>query len=405
MKIFKTNRAIIGDGKQVINDAAVVVDDTGIIADVGTWLDIKDLYTDAVVETKENSTILPGLIDMHVHIGFYDRRPDANAIRHNLGHKTLIAYKNMQDALSVGITTLRSVAEPEGLGSAIRAGLHKGYIKGPRYFTCERGIAITGGHGTRHDEKVQDTVIEADGEWEVRKAVRQNLKDGADWIKVLASHREHYCEYTLEELQAAVDEVHRFNKKCCIHAATRQAIESAVIAGFDTIEHGAFLTPDLAEEAAKKGVAWIPTAYIYMYAAEYLKEKIRESGVKPTNPELIEIGYFEDSINAYKKNFLENYKKGILIATGTDIVFPDHHITPIVEEIETLCILGLKPIQAIQCATNNAAKILGKDHEFGLIQKGLYADLLIVEGNPLNNINDLRNVKEVYKEGELLYNH
>lgn len=405
MLILKTDRAIIGDGKQVIENAAVVVGDDGTIKDFGTWSEIMERHPEAPVQVKENCTILPGMIDMHVHIGFYDRRQDADAIRHNLGHKTLIAYKNMQDALSVGITTLRSVAEPEGLGSAIRAGLHKGYIKGPRYFTCERGIAITGGHGTRPNDKVQDTVIEADGEWEIRKAVRQNLKDGADWIKVLASHREHYCEYTLGELQAAVDEVHRFNKKCCIHAATRQAIESAVIAGFDTIEHGAFLTPDLAEEAAKKGIAWIPTAYIYMYAADYLKEKIRESGHKPTKPELIEIGYFEDSINAYKNNFLKNYKKGILIATGTDIVFPDHHITPIVEEIETLCILGLQPIQAIQCATNNAAKILGRDHEFGLIKQGLFADLLIVEGNPLSDIGNLRNVKEVYKEGELLYSN
>ncbi|HZK61389.1 MAG TPA: amidohydrolase family protein [Anaerovoracaceae bacterium] len=404
MLVLKTNRVIVGDGKQVIENAAVVLGDDGTIADLGTWSEIKERHPEVPVKFKENCTILPGLIDMHVHIGFYDRRQDADAIRDNLGHKTLIAYKNMQDALSVGITTLRSVAEPKGLGSAIRAGLHKEYIKGPRYFTCERGIAITGGHGTRSNDKVQDTVIEADGEWEVRKAVRQNLKDGADWIKVLSSHREHYSEYTLVELQAVVNEVHRFNKKCCIHAATRQAIELAVIAGFDTIEHGAFLTPDLAEAAAKKGVAWIPTAYIYMYAAEYLKEKIRESGHKPTKSELTEIGYFEDSINAYKNNFLENFKRGILIAAGTDIVFPDHHITPIVEEIETLCILGLQPIQAIQCATNNAAKILGKDKEFGLIQKGLYADLLIVEGNPLNNISDLRNVKEVYKEGELLYN-
>lgn len=405
MYLIKADQIITGDGKTVLTDHAILVNSKGVIEKVGLVTDLEKQYADIEVKDYSGCTLLPGLIDMHVHIGFYDRRHDADAIRNNLGHKAFIAYKNMQDALSVGITTLRSVAEPKGLGSALRAGLHKGYIQGPRYFTCERGIAITGGHGTRVHDLVQDTVIEADGPWEVRKAIRQCFKDGADWIKILASHREHYCEYTKEEMLAAVDEVHRFNKKCCIHAATRQAIEWAVEAGFDTIEHGAFLTPDLAYAAANKGVAWIPTAYIYMYAAEYLKNKIQESGHEPTKQELIEIGYFEDSINAYKNNFKKNYDQGILIGTGTDIVFPDHHITPIAEEIITLESLGLNSLQAIQCATHNNAKILGQEDEFGMIKEGLMADLLLVKGNPINHLSDIKKVTSVYKEGKIMYNN
>lgn len=403
MKILKVDRIIAGNDKTVYTEGAVAINDEGIIEDIGLLGELSEKYKDAEIEIKDNCTLLPGLIDMHVHIGCYDRRPDVDEIRGNLGHITLIAYKNMQDALSAGITTLRSVSEPYGLGRALRSGFHKGYIKGPRYFTCERGIAITGGHGTTPYLDYEDSVIEADGPWEGRKAVRQCIKDGADWIKVLASHRTHYCEFTLEEMNALADEVHKFGKKCCIHAATRKAIKYAVESGFDTIEHGAFLTPDLAEIAAQKGIAWIPTAYIYMYAAEYLKDKIEETGVKPTKPELVQIAYFEESIDAYKNNFLKNYNAGILVATGTDVVFPDRFITPIEEEIETLCKLGLSPIEAIKCATYNPAKILERENEFGSIRKGLYADILIVEGNPLEDIKSIKNVKEVYKEGELMY--
>jgi len=403
MFVLIADRIVTGDGKTVIENGAVAVNKEGLIHEVGEAGKIQRDYPDAVVLRKDGCTVMPGLVDMHVHIGFYDRKPDANAIRRNLGHKAFIAYKNMQDAMSVGITTLRSVAEPEGLGSALRAALHKDFFDGPRYFTCERGIAITGGHGTEPDVIHQDTVIEADGPWEVRKAIRQCIKDGADWIKILASHREHYCEYTLEELQAAADETHRFGKKCCIHAATRQAIEFAVEAGFDTIEHGAFLTPDLAQKCVEKGVAWIPTSYIYLYAAQYLKDKIKEAGRKPTKPELIEIKYFEDSITAYKKNFIENYRTGMLIGTGTDIVFPELHITPIAEEIETLCLLGLEPIEAIMCATHNGAKILGKEDEFGLVKPGLEADLVVVRGNPVENIKDIANVCEVYRQGKKVF--
>lgn len=403
MKILKADRIIVGDGKTVYKDRAVAIDDHGKIGDIGTLNEISDKYKNADIETKDGCTLLPGLIDMHVHIGYYAGRYDADEIRGNLGHITLLAYKNMQDALSVGITTLRSVSEPYGLGRALRAGLHKGYIKGPRYLTCERGIAITGGHGTTPYLDYEDSVIEVDGPWEAKKAVRRCIKDGADWIKVLASHREHYCEFSLEEMKAMSYETHKFGKKCCIHAATRESIEFAVEAKFDTIEHGAFLTPDLAEVAAKHNIAWIPTAYIYLYAAEYLKEKINETGEKPTKPELIQIRYFEDSINAYNDNFLNNYKTGMLVGTGTDVIFPDKFRTPIGDEIKTLCKLGLSNIEAIKCATYNPAKILQKDNEFGTIKKGLCADILIVEGNPLEDIKAISNVKEVYKEGRLMY--
>ena len=177
----------------------------------------------------------------------------------------------------------------------------------------------------------------------------------------------------------------------------------SIKAGFDTIEHGAVITPELAKQAAEKGIAWVPTAYVYMKAADYLKEHIKASGEKPTKAQLREVAYFEESIAAYKENFLKNYQQGITVCTGTDIVFPEWHITPIAEEMETYCLLGLTPMQVIQTATQNPARILDAADDFGTIREGLYADLLVVEGNPAKNISDIRKVREVYRDGEILF--
>lgn len=392
--ILKADKIIVGDGTTVYMDKAVFVCD-GKVAAIDTLEELCNQYKDVPVREKKGCTILPGLIDMHVHIGGMYRRPDAAAMANNLGHITLMAYKHLQDALSVGITTLRGVGEPKGMGEAIRAGYHKGYIKGPRYYTCERSITITGGHGSTG----AITKFEVDGPWNARQAVRQNIKEGADWIKVMDSHRSHNSEFTLEELYAITDEVHRLGKKCCIHAGTVQSIEFAIKAGFDSLEHAAFLTEELAEAAISKNIAWVPTVYVYKNAVEYM----RKACLNPTQKDLEGISFLEETAEGHNQNLFRNYQRGMLIATGTDICFPEMFITPIQDEIESLCGLGLSNLQAIECATGNGAKLLGTENCFGTIREGLCADLIVVAGDPSINIKALRNVCEVYRNGELLY--
>ena len=398
MKIIEAGRVVTGDGTTVIEGGAVAMDGERI-AFVGTAAEAKSRFPGTTTVARKDCSVLPGLIDMHVHVGNWERRPDAKAIEGNLGHITLIALKNLQDALSVGITTIRAVGEPGGLGSALRAGFRKGLVKGPRYITCERAIGITGGHG----HTGTDLYITADGPWEVRRAVRQNLMDGAQWIKAMASHRTHHCEYSQEEMDAIVDETHRFGKKCCVHAATIPAAAMAIKAGFDSIEHGAFITPELAKLAAGKGIAWVPTAYVYMKAAAYLEDLVEKSGQDPDAAQLREIAYFKESIASYRKNFLDNWRNGMTICTGTDIVFPEWHITPIAEEMATFCELGLTPLEAIRCATQNGAKVLDAADEFGTLREGLCADMLLVRGDPTKDIGAIRNVREVYRSGEPLF--
>ena len=393
-KIISADRIITGDGRTVIDKASIVIENNKIV-EVGRTEKVLSQYSSLPVETYSGCTLLPGLIDLHVHISSLYQRPDAAEMAKNLGQITLMAVKHLNDAASRGITTLRSVGEAFGLGSAIRSGYRKGYISGPRYFASERSLCITGGHGSTGEV----AKLEVDGVWEVRKAVRGNIKEGADWIKVMSSHRSHHSEFSLEELVAIADEAHRLGKKCCIHAGTVQSIDFAIAAKFDSIEHGPFLKEELAEKAINNGVAWIPTAYVYYQAIDYIRKLYQN----PTEKQKIEIDFLDNTVAGYKENLLRNYKKGVLIGTGTDICFPEMFITPIDQELKVLNDIGLTTLEALQCATENGARILGKDTEFGKIQTGLMADVLIVSGNPVEKIEDVKNVEMVLCEGKQIF--
>ena len=359
MKIIKADRIITGDGKTVLENGAVALEGSRIAA-VGELSGLTARWPDAPVETMDGCTLLPGLIDMHVHISGLYRRPEKQEMQENPAYLMLMVYKHLQDALGVGITTLRGVGEAKGIGAAVRGGYRKGFIKGPRYIT-----------------------------WE-----------GADWIKVMDSHRGHFSEFTLEELCAVTDEAHRLGRKCAIHAGNEQSVSWAVEAGFDSIEHGAYLEEDLCRKAIEKGLAWVPTIYVYENSVDYMKRVTPN----PTKADLVGIKFLEDTVEGYRRNFLRNYKMGILVATGTDICFPEMFITPLQEEIKTFVRYGLTNLEAIQCATSNGAKILEMDDEIGFVAEGYCADLLLVEGDPSQDINALDNVRQVYRAGELLVN-
>ncbi|MBQ4491577.1 MAG: amidohydrolase family protein [Pyramidobacter sp.] len=393
MKILLADRVITGDGKTVLENCGVAVEGDRIVK-LGASEELKAAYPQAEVERKEGCTLLPGLIDMHVHISGLYRRPEKAEMQENPAFLMLMVYKHLQEALSVGITTLRGVGEAKGIGAAVRGGYRKKYIKGPRYITCERSLTRTGGHGSTGEV----AKIEVDGPWELRHWVRQNIKDGADWIKVMDSHRGSCSEFTLEELCAVTDEAHRLGYKCCIHAGNEQSTEYAVKAGFDSIEHGSALNEELAAMALEKGLAWVPTIFVYENSVTYMREVTKN----PTKADLKSFEFLDHTVEGYKKNFLRNYKNGMLIATGTDICFPEMFITPLQDEIKTFVRYGLTNLQAIQCATENGAKILEMTDEIGLVKEGLCADLLVVKGNPAEDINALDNVKEVYRAGERL---
>jgi len=403
MKIIKAKSIIIGDGMTVINDGAVAINDYGKIEKVGAGEEICDMFPNAEIIDYGEATVLPGLIDMHVHLGYWQMRADKDVYDGHPGLITLMAIEELKEALSLGVTTLRSVSDPKDLAYTLKNAYKKGYISGPRFITSNVGITSTGGHGTQ----IKGLNVEANGPYEFRAAVRAQIKTGADWIKIMASHRTPMCEITQEELNSVVDETHRWLKKCCIHAGTETAIETAIEAGFDTIEHGTFMTVEQAERAKEKGIAWVPTILPYQTGYEIMKKAVEENYEgegSMTEADIEEnFEYFEKSALRYKEYFKKIVDTGIKVAVGTDMVFDKTAITPVADEMILMVGYGMSPLDAIKCATSVASELLDLEDELGLLKADYIADLLVVEGDPVADITALKNVKEVYRDGKVVY--
>lgn len=401
MKILKAKTVITGDGKTIIENGAIVVNDKGLIEKVAGQAVIEEKYPNNEVFDYGDATILPGLIDTHVHIGYWQTKSDKDIYNGHTGLITLLAVEELQQALSLGVTTIRTVTEPKDQAYCLKMAYSKGFIKGPRYITSNVGISCTGGHGTQ----VPGMIIEANGPYEFREAVREQIKTGADWIKLLASHRTHMCEITQEELNAAVDETHRWQKKCCIHAGSEISIESSIKAGVDTIEHGTFMTVEQAKIAKDKGIAWVPTIIAYYSGYQFMKQIVESESIQSPHKLIINENYtyFKESTNRYKEYFKQIADTGIKIATGTDIVFETMPITPVSDEIKLMTEFGMNTLQAIQCGTSSAAEILDLGDTIGLLKEGYIADILVINGNAAEDITTLKNVAEVFKDGETVY--
>lgn len=264
--IYCGKHVLTGDGKTHLMDGAVVVNAEGVIQDVGLKAEMTAKYPSEEVKDYGDVTLLPGLCDMHVHFGYYYSQPDQGAF-----DDFMIAYYAQEQAklaLSLGITTVRDLSSPHNLCKQLQLAGEKGWVKVPRIIHSDAGMCMTGGHG------YDDGIEQVDGEWEIRKEIRKQLRDGADWVKILTSGRVSFPEFTQEELNAAVDESHRVGVKCAVHAGLQPALQMAIDAGFDTIEHGTFLTYEQVQQMAANGQAWVPTMTAYTVLYEFCKEKL-----------------------------------------------------------------------------------------------------------------------------------
>ncbi|MGG1659963.1 amidohydrolase family protein [Brevibacillus sp. NRS-1366] len=400
MRLLAVDRLISGDGERVIDQGAICIDGRGVIVDVGTENELSARYPEFEITHYHGCTLLPGLIDLHVHIGYWYSKPDF--MEYNDMLMTLLAASNLRSALSLGVTTIRDVASEDGLCRTLKYASKQKLISSPRIYEVNQGIIMTGGHGWQ----LKGSLREANGPWEVRTAVREQVRAGAEWIKLMTSHRTHSPEFTQEELDAAVGEAHRLGKKCCVHASMQPAIQMAIDAGFDTIEHATFMTVEQARQMKEKGLVWVPTMVTFFQLAEQshsrLKKLADSNGMLDESLELYESFYIE-SEKAYRENFAKLLETGVKIATGTDIVLDKQPITPVADEIALMVELGMEPLRAIQAATQTAAEVLDQGHRFGTLAPGYVADILIVQGNPVVTIGDLKNVREVFLEGKSVF--
>jgi imidazolonepropionase-like amidohydrolase len=390
---IRAARLIDGRGGAVVAPAVVVVRGNKIES-VGTAVP-----EGAKVIDLGDSTLMPGLIDAHVHVllqgDITSAEYDAQLFKESMAYRALRATKALRIALQHGFTTMRDL-ETEGamytdvdLKKAINAGI----IDGPRLVVSTRAMSVTGGYGpsgyapdVSHPMGVQIV----DGVENARKAVREQIAHGADWIKVYAD-RSYFVDkngtlssiptFTLDEMKAIVDESHRLRHKVAAHAMARPGISNALNAGVDSIEHGVAIPDDLIDMMVAKGVYLCPTLTVTDYVAP------GRGGIWTMMPT-----FHHDS-------FRRALRKGVKIAFGTDAGGFDWTALNQAKEFEYYTRFGMTPMQAIESATRVAAEHLDKSDRVGTIEPGKLADLVGVPGNPLQDITAMQRVSFVMKDG------
>ncbi|MGH8138008.1 MAG: amidohydrolase family protein [Steroidobacteraceae bacterium] len=349
------------------------------------------------------ATVLPGLIDTHTHIFLQGELPaaggyDVQLLKFPASFRVARAIVAARRALEQGFTTIRDV-ETEGAGYGdvgVKQAINEGYIPGPRMFVATRAISSTGGYsldGYAPEIAVPKGAQLVDGPVEARKAAREQLDHGADWIKVYMTHRSWVDEQgalvsqptlTVEELKAIVDEAHGWRKKVACHAYNGPGLQRALDGGCDSIEHGLEITDAQISQMIRQGTWYVPTLSVYYYD---LDPPDTETGKRDRKRISVHIVSFQKALRA-----------GVKMAFGTDVggfVWSDPIAQEFVREVE----LGMTPMQAIQSATSRAAELLGKRGQLGVVAPGALADLIAVASDPLQDVQVLEKVQFVMKDG------
>jgi imidazolonepropionase-like amidohydrolase len=342
-------------------------------------------------------TLLPGLINCHVHLCFGGEADPAAALQRDSYATTVIkAALRARQTVEAGVTTVRDLGGRDYAELGIRDAIRAGLIPGPRVLAAGRGVCITGGHGWHLIGR------EADGADEIRKAVREQIKAGADVVKLFATGGvmtpgvdPNSAQLTLDEARAAVEEARKAGRRAAAHAQGTDGIANCLAAGITTIEHGIFLTEALCRRMAQEGVALVPT--LIAPAA------IADGGLAAGIPEFA-VRKSEIVREPHLESFRLALRLGVPIAAGTDAGTPLNPHGTIVPELALMVKAGQAPLAAIHAATGAAAGALGLEHETGRVAPGLAADLLAVAGDPGQRIEALDDVRLVIARGRTIVN-
>ncbi len=354
-----------------------------------------------------DSTCLPGLIDMHVHLTSQSSpRSYIEGFTLNTADYAFKSVKYAKVTLDAGFTTVRNLGDDGTITKSLRDAIAQGLVEGPRIFTAGKSLATTGGHadptnGHRADimgdPHAKDGVV--NGAAEARKAVRQRYKEGADLIKITATggvlstaksgQNPQFMDDELEAIMAAAKD---YGFKVAAHAHGAEGMKRAIKAGINSIEHGTLMDDETRSLMKKYGTYLVPT----ILAGEFVAEKAKIDGYFPeiVRPKAAAIG------PQLKANFAKAVKAGVKIAFGTDSGVSNHGDNA--QEFKLMVDNGMSPMQAIVTATVNAADLLGESDNLGSLSVGKYGDIVAVKGNPLENIELLENVSFVMKGGAVV---
>ena len=396
-KLLDTKTGIVSEKQNVLIKGNQVVSITSSAVAADSIIDLSSYF------------VMPGLIDCHTHVvlqgDITSEDYDVQVLKESIPYRAIRGTKSVERALLNGFTTIRDLGT-EGAGFTdvdLKKAVNKGVINGPRMWVSTLAINTTGHYPIKTSDyawelKLPKGLQEITGADEARRAVRQQIEQGADWIKIYAD-RGYYRladgsfrslpNFTTDEINAIGDETLRSRKKLAAHAMTRDGIIAAINAGASTIEHGSGMDEECMKLMADKGIFWCPTLFVNEYVAEG-----RAKLGSPINL------YFQQSIQA---TFKKAIKMGVRLAYGTDIGGYDWGL-PQAKDFTYFVDWGLTNVQAIQTATTTAAELLGMQGKIGEIKAGAFADIVALKKDPTKDITALQQVDWVMKDGKVFKN-
>jgi len=408
--VSAADRPIVLRAARLIDGRGGAIATPGLIVIRGNRIESVGAATSAPADAQiidlGDMTLLPGLIDAHVHTllqgDVTEEDYDNQIMKESMAYRALRASRAVKIGLEHGFTTMRDL-ETEGAMYTdvdVKRAINNGIIPGPRMFVSTRAMSVTGGYGPSsygpdviHPMGVQIV----DGVEDARKAVREQIGHGADWIKVYAD-RSYFLQkdgslssiptFTRDEMKAIVDEAHRLRHKVAAHAMARPGIENALAAGVDSIEHGIAIPDDLIDIMVKNNVYLSPTLTVTEYVAPG-----RAAEGRPIWGKIPEF---------HRDSFARAVRKGVKVAFGTDVGgFPWDALNE-AREFTYETRYGMTPMQAIQSATTVPAQMLDMGDQLGTLEAGKLADVVAVPGNPLNDISVMERVGFVMKDGKVV---